>query len=162
MGSTTSGSKMYPIRRFRTLESNIKVTSTAICGSDLHLYDGLLQTMEGGDILGHEFMGEVVDLGPEVRNLQVGDRVAVPFVIACGHCLFRSQQLYSACDTSNPNPDITEMLYGAKGAGMFGYSHMYGGFAGGQAHSLPWRWHDASDSSGPSLVWSPQRALSLI
>lgn len=111
----------------------VRITSTAICGSDLHLYDGVVQTMEKGDILGHEFMGEIVELGPEVTNLKVGDRVVVPFTIACGSCLFCKQTLFAACDVSNPNPEMTEKLYGARGAGMFGYSHMYGGFAGGQA-----------------------------
>jgi threonine dehydrogenase-like Zn-dependent dehydrogenase len=111
----------------------VKITSTAICGSDLHLYDGLVQTMEAGDIMGHEFMGEIVALGAEVTNLAIGDRVIVPFNIACGQCLFCKQTLYSACDVSNPNPEMTEKLYGAKAAGMFGYSHMFGGYAGGQA-----------------------------
>ncbi len=111
----------------------VRITSTAICGSDIHLYDGLIQTMESGDVLGHEFMGEVVALGAEVTNLAIGDRVIVPFTISCGQCLFCKQSLFSACDVSNPNPEPTEKLYGARAAGMFGYSHMYGGFAGGQA-----------------------------
>ena len=111
----------------------VRITSTAICGSDLHLYDGLVQTMESGDIMGHEFMGEIVALGAEVTNLKIGDRVIVPFNIACGQCLFCKQTLFSACDESNPNPEMTEKIYGAKAAGMFGYSHMFGGFAGGQA-----------------------------
>ena len=111
----------------------VRITSTAICGSDLHLYDGVVQTMEPGDILGHEFMGEVVALGSEVTNLFLGDRVIVPFTIACGECLFCKQTLFAACDVSNPNPELTEKLYGARGAGMFGYSHMFGGFADGQA-----------------------------
>jgi len=114
----------------------IKVTSTAICGSDLHLYDGLIQTMKQGDILGHEPMGEVVEVGPEVTNLQVGDRVVVPFTIACGECFFCKKTLYSACDNSNPNYEIGEKLYGAAPAGLFGYSHMMGGYAGGQAQYL--------------------------
>nr|MDQ2730439.1 glutathione-dependent formaldehyde dehydrogenase [Armatimonadota bacterium] len=111
----------------------VKITSTAICGSDLHLYDGLIQTMERGDILGHEFMGEVVELGSEVHNLKIGDRVAVPFTISCGSCLFCKKELYSLCDNSNPNHEIPEKLYGASPAGLFGYSHMLGGYAGGQA-----------------------------
>lgn len=114
----------------------VKVTSTAICGSDLHLYDGLVQTLEYGDILGHEPMGEVIALGSEVSNLQIGDRVVVPFVIACGHCLFCKSSKFSLCDDSNPNAEITEKLYGAAPAGLFGFSHMYGGFAGGQAEYL--------------------------
>ena len=111
----------------------VKITSTAICGSDVHIYDGMIPTMEKGDILGHEFMGEIVTLGSGVTNLAVGDRVVVPFDIACGDCLFCRQSLYSACDVSNPNPGISEKLYGARGGGMFGYSHMYGGYPGGQA-----------------------------
>ena len=111
----------------------IKITSTAICGSDLHLYDGLVQTMEDGDILGHEFMGEVVEIGPEVKTLKIGDRVVVPFTISCGHCFFCERDLFGLCDESNPNGEITEDLYGAPAGGIYGYSHMYGGFAGGQA-----------------------------
>ncbi len=114
----------------------IKVTSTAICGSDLHLYDGLIQTMKEGDILGHEPMGEVVEVGPEVTNLRVGDRVVVPFTISCGECFFCKKTLYSACDNSNPNAEIGEKVYGAASAGLFGYSHMMGGYAGGQAQYL--------------------------
>ena len=111
----------------------VKITSTAICGSDLHLYDGLVQTMESGDILGHEFMGEIVALGAEVTNLKIGDRVVVPFTISCGQCLFCQQTLFGLCDESNPNGELTEKLYGAPAGGIYGYSHMYGGFAGGQA-----------------------------
>lgn len=111
----------------------IKITTTAICGSDLHLYDGLIQTMESGDILGHEFMGEVVAAGKDVTNLKEGDRIVVPFNIACGHCWFCKQSLFSACDESNPNGEISDKLYGHPAAAMFGYSHMFGGFAGGQA-----------------------------
>jgi threonine dehydrogenase-like Zn-dependent dehydrogenase len=111
----------------------IKITSTAICGSDLHLYDGFIPTMEPGDILGHEFMGEVVELGSEVRNVQVGDRVVVPFTISCGNCFFCNRDLWSLCDNSNPNGWIAEKMYGHSPAGLFGYSHMLGGYAGGQA-----------------------------
>ena len=111
----------------------IRVTSTAICGSDLHLYDGYIPTMEKGDILGHEFMGEVVEVGPEVDNLVVGDRVVVPFPIACGRCWACEHQLYSVCENSNPNADMAEKLLGHSPAGIFGYSHMLGGYAGGQA-----------------------------
>jgi len=111
----------------------LRITATAICGSDLHLYDGYIPTLMPGDILGHEFMGEVVELGREVTNLKVGDKVVVPFTIACGHCFFCEHQLYSACDNSNPNASIPEKLYGYTGAGLFGFSHMYGGYAGGQA-----------------------------
>ena len=111
----------------------IKVTTTAICGSDLHLYDGYIPTMEKGDILGHEFMGEVVEVGSAVRNLKPGDRVVVPFTIACGKCFFCKQQQWSACDNTNPNAGMAETLYGYSGSGLFGYSHMMGGYAGGQA-----------------------------
>jgi threonine dehydrogenase-like Zn-dependent dehydrogenase len=111
----------------------IKITTTAICGSDLHLYDGVIPTMEAGDIIGHEFMGEVVELGPEVKNLKKGDRVVVPFTIACGSCFFCNRQLWSLCDNSNPNAEIAEQLYGQSPSGLFGYSHMLGGYAGGQA-----------------------------
>jgi threonine dehydrogenase-like Zn-dependent dehydrogenase len=111
----------------------VKITSTAICGSDLHIYDGFIPTMEKGDILGHEFMGEVVDLGSEVHNLNIGDRVVVPFPIACGKCYFCQRQLYSLCDNSNPNARVAEAIWGHSPAGIFGYSHMLGGFAGGQA-----------------------------
>ena len=111
----------------------IKITSTAICGSDLHLYDGVIPTMEQGDILGHEFMGEVVELGHSVRNLSIGDKVVVPFTISCGSCFFCSRQMTSLCDNSNPNTMLAEKVYGKSPAGLFGYSHMLGGYAGGQA-----------------------------
>jgi len=111
----------------------IKVSSTAICGSDLHLYNGVVPTMEQGDILGHEFMGEVVETGSAVRKLKVGDRVVVPFPIACGRCFFCEQQLYSVCENSNPNAYMAEKMWGHTGAGIFGYSHLTGGYAGGQA-----------------------------
>src|SRR5688572_12019980 len=111
----------------------VKVTLTAICGSDLHLYDGFIPSMEPGDILGHEFMGEVVEVGADVKNLTVGDRVVVPFTISCGRCFFCERTLWSLCDNSNPNAAAAEKLYGASGAGLFGFSHLYGGYAGGQA-----------------------------
>jgi threonine dehydrogenase-like Zn-dependent dehydrogenase len=111
----------------------LKITSTAICGSDLHLYDGYVPTMEKGDILGHEFMGEVVELGSGVKNLKKGDRVVVPFTIACGNCFFCKRDVWSACDNSNPNAATTATLYGFSGSGLFGYSHMMGGYSGGQA-----------------------------
>ncbi|HEX2452879.1 MAG TPA: zinc-dependent alcohol dehydrogenase [Vicinamibacterales bacterium] len=111
----------------------VKITLTAICGSDLHLYDGFIPTMKRGDILGHEFMGEVVDVGPQNTRLQVGDRVVVPFTIACGRCFFCERDLWSACDNSNPNAWMAEKLYGFSPSGLFGYSHMLGGYAGGQA-----------------------------
>lgn len=111
----------------------IRVTSTAICGSDLHLFDGMIPTMRKGDVLGHEFMGEVVELGPAVKNLQLGDRVVVPFPIACGGCYFCARELWSLCDNSNPNAVLAEQLWGQSPAGLFGYSHLVGGYAGGQA-----------------------------
>jgi len=111
----------------------VKITSTAICGSDLHLYNGFVPTMEKGDILGHEFMGEVVEIGSEVKKLRVGDRVVVAFPISCGSCLFCQKELYSLCENSNPNAWMAEKMFGHSPAGIFGYSHLTGGFAGGQA-----------------------------
>ena len=111
----------------------IKVTRTAICGSDLHLFDGFIPTMEEGDILGHEFMGIVEEVGPAVDNLKRGDRVVVPFTIACGQCFFCKKKLWAACDNTNPNAHLLEAAYGHSGSGLFGYSHMMGGYAGGQA-----------------------------
>ena len=111
----------------------VRVTSTAICGSDLHLYNGFNLTMEPGDILGHEFMGEVVEVGRDVRRVRVGDRVVVPFPISCGRCEKCRRGLYSTCENSNPNAWMAEKLLGHSSAGMFGYSHLTGGFAGGQA-----------------------------
>jgi threonine dehydrogenase-like Zn-dependent dehydrogenase len=110
----------------------IRVTSTAICGSDLHLYGGLIPSMKKGDVLGHEFMGEVIEVGHE-NGLKRGDRVVVPFAIACGQCWFCTNSLTSLCDNSNPNAAIADGLYGFSGSALFGYSHIYGGFAGGQA-----------------------------
>ncbi len=111
----------------------VRITSTAICGSDLHLYNGFVPTMESGDVMGHEFMGEVVEVGSEVKNLRRGDRVVVPFPIACGACFFCKQGLFAACENSNPNAWMAEKLWGHHIAGVFGYSHLTGGFAGGQA-----------------------------
>jgi threonine dehydrogenase-like Zn-dependent dehydrogenase len=111
----------------------VKVSSTAICGSDLHLYDGYIPAMFRGDILGHEFMGEVVEVGPGVTNLRAGDRVVVPFPIACGACFFCERELFSLCENSNPNAPLAEKMWGHSPAGIFGYSHILGGYAGGQA-----------------------------
>jgi threonine dehydrogenase-like Zn-dependent dehydrogenase len=111
----------------------VRITSTAICGSDLHLYDGYIPTMKRGDILGHEFMGEVVETGRDVENLNVGDRVVVPFPIACGRCWSCRHELYSLCENSNPNAGLAEKMFGQPTAGIFGYSHLTGGYAGGQA-----------------------------
>ncbi|MFO0573635.1 MAG: zinc-dependent alcohol dehydrogenase [Polyangia bacterium] len=111
----------------------LRVTATAICGSDLHLYSGLIPSTKRGDILGHEFMGEVVETGAAVSRIRVGDRVVIPFNIACGRCGFCQQTLYSLCDDSNPNAEAAEKAYGSSPAGLFGYSHLFGGYAGGQA-----------------------------
>lgn len=129
----------------------IKITTTAICGSDLHLYDGYIPTMEKGDILGHEFMGEVVEVGHGVKNLKPGDRVVVPFTIACGKCLYCEDKLWSLCDNSNPNAWIAEKAYGFSASGLFGYSHMYGGYAGGQAEYVRVPYAD----TGPIKIESP-------
>ena len=111
----------------------IRITATAICGSDLHLYDGYVPTMEKGDILGHEFMGEVVEVGSGIKNLKPGDRVVVPFPIACGNCFFCKRGLFACCENSNPNAMLAEKMWGHSGCGIYGYSHLTGGYAGGQA-----------------------------
>ena len=112
----------------------LKITATAICGSDLHLYRGKVPGMKSGDILGHEFMGVVAETGPAVTRLAPGDRVVVPFVIACGDCFFCQQRLYSACETTNPSRGaILDKKQLRSGAAMFGYTHLYGGVPGGQA-----------------------------
>ncbi|MBC7853251.1 MAG: glutathione-dependent formaldehyde dehydrogenase [Pirellulaceae bacterium] len=114
----------------------VKITASGICGSDLHLFDGFMPTMEKGDILGHEPMGVVVEVGNAIANLKKGDRVVVPFTIACGSCYFCKKTLFSCCDTSNPNAEIAKKAMGHSPAGLFGFSHMLGGFAGGQAEYL--------------------------
>ncbi|WP_115864586.1 zinc-dependent alcohol dehydrogenase [Halorussus litoreus] len=114
----------------------VEITATAICGSDLHLYDGYVPTMREGDVLGHEPMGEVVETGSAVETLEAGDRVVVPFTISCGSCWFCEEDLYSLCDNSNPNAEIARKMMGQSPAGLFGYSHMLGGYAGGQAEYL--------------------------
>lgn len=114
----------------------IKVTTSAICGSDLHLYNGFIPTMEKGDIMGHETMGEVMEVGSMVTNTKVGDKIVISFDIGCGHCNHCLDQEFSACDNTNPNFIIPEKLYGYSGSGIFGYSHMYGGYAGGQAEFI--------------------------
>lgn len=111
----------------------LKVTATTICGSDLHIYDGYIPSMQPGDIIGHEFMGEVVETGSEVKKLRRGDRVVVSSIIGCGHCFFCQQQLWSLCDNSNPNGWMQEPLFGFGTSGIFGYSHLFGGYAGAQA-----------------------------
>ncbi|MGV3485251.1 MAG: zinc-dependent alcohol dehydrogenase [Planctomycetaceae bacterium] len=114
----------------------IKITATAICGSDLHLYDGFMPTMQAGDVIGHEPMGVVVEVGNAVKKLKKGDRIVVPFTISCGTCWFCERELFSLCDTSNPNAEIARKAMGQSPAALFGYSHMLGGFAGGQAEYL--------------------------
>ena len=114
----------------------VRITSTAICGSDLHLYDGFMPTMEKGDVLGHEPMGIVEEVGSTVTKLKKGDRVVIPFTISCGKCWFCEQTLFSLCDTTNPNHKIAEEAMGHSPAGLFGFSHMLGGYAGGQAEYL--------------------------
>ena len=114
----------------------IKITKTAICGSDLHLYNGYIPSMQEGDILGHEFMGEVVETGSAVSNLKQGDKVVVPFTISCGKCFFCEHEMFSVCDNSNPKPEGQETAYGFAGSGLFGFSHLMGGFAGGQLGAL--------------------------
>jgi threonine dehydrogenase-like Zn-dependent dehydrogenase len=114
----------------------IEITSTAICGSDLHIYDGFVPTMKQGDVLGHEPMGVVVEVGNAVRKLKKGDRVVVPFTISCGECFFCKKTLYSLCDNTNPNHEMAEKMMGHSPAGLFGYSHMMGGYPGGQAQYL--------------------------
>ena len=111
----------------------IKITSTAICGSDLHLFNGFQPTMEKGDQLGHENMGEVVEVGSGISTLKVGDRVVVPFTICCGECFFCQKGLFACCDRTNPNAEMAKAAMGQSPAGLFGFSHMMGGYAGGQA-----------------------------
>lgn len=138
----------------------VKVTSTAICGSDLHLYNGFVQPMMKGDVLGHEFMGEVVEVGPNVRNLSVGDRVVVPFAIACGQCWQCQHDNWSLCENSNPNAALAEKMLGHAAAGAFGYSHLTGGFAGGQAEYARVPFADI----GPLKIengWSDEQVLFL-
>jgi len=138
----------------------IKTSLTAICGSDLHLYHGVIPTMEAGDILGHEFMGEVVEVGTEVPNLKKGDRVVVPFCIACGNCFFCQNEMTSLCDNSNPNASMAEKVYGSSSAGLFGYSHLFGGYAGGQAQYVRVPFADVGPMKIPDNV-SDEQALFL-
>src|SRR2546426_2598664 len=130
----------------------IKVTLSAICGSDVHLYNGYIPTKHEGDILGHECMGEVVEVGSAVPNLRSGDRVVVPFTIACGQCFFWQRELWSLCDNSNPNAWMAEKAYGYSGSGLFGYSHMYGGDAGGQAENIRLPFSDAGPVQIPARL----------
>ncbi|MGC4880243.1 zinc-dependent alcohol dehydrogenase [Micromonospora sp. DT43] len=137
----------------------VKISTTAICGSDLHLYHGYIPAMRKGDILGHEFMGEVVEVGPQVRNLKPGDRVVVPFPIACGHCSSCQRGLYSVCENSNPNAGIAEKVMGHSPAGIFGYSHLLGGYAGGQAEYARVPFADVGPLKVPDDVPDDQAVL---
>jgi threonine dehydrogenase-like Zn-dependent dehydrogenase len=134
----------------------IKVTACAICGSDLHLLDGIMPTMEKGDVLGHETMGEVVEVGAENKKLKVGERVVVPFTISCGECFFCKRGFYSGCEKSNPNAKVAEKMWGHSPAGLFGYSHMLGGYAGGQAEYLRVPFADAGPLKVPSHLTDEQ------
>ena len=134
----------------------VKITSTAICGSDLHLLDGYIPTMRSGDVLGHEFMGEVVEIGSEVTQVKPGDRVVVPFTISCGQCFFCRRGLYSACDNSNPNAWMPEAAYGTSSCGIYGYSHMLGGYAGGQAEYARVPFADVDTLRVPSTLTDEQ------
>ena len=134
----------------------LRVTTTCICGSDLHLYDGYIPTMQGGDVLGHEFMGVIEDVGKGVTNLKKGDRVVVPFTIACGGCWFCKQQLWSCCDNSNPNSVVAENAYGFSPSGLFGFSHMMGGYAGGQAEAVRIPFADVGPMKVPDALTDEQ------
>src|SRR5206468_12055756 len=114
-------------RILNSRDAVVRITATAICGSDLHIYNGFIPGMKQGDILGHEFMGEVVEIGSDVKRLKVGDRVVVPFTICCGQCFYCKSELWSLCDNTNPNATVLRKLYGYSGGGLFGYSHLYGG-----------------------------------
>ena len=134
----------------------IKITACAICGSDLHLLDGYQPTMESGDILGHENMGEVIELGSEVTNLKIGDRVVVPFTISCGQCWFCQKGLFSCCDRTNPNAEMAAKAMGQSPAGLFGFSHMLGGYSGGQAEYLRVPMADVGPIKVPDSVTDEQ------
>ena len=136
-------------RILQPTDAVVQITSTAICGSDLHLLNGYVPTMMRGDILGHEFMGEVVETGSEVRTLAVGDRVVVPFPIACGACWSCRNELYSLCENSNPNATMAEKLWGHSTAGIYGYSHLTGGYPGGQAQLARVPWADVNPLKVP-------------
>jgi threonine dehydrogenase-like Zn-dependent dehydrogenase len=139
----------------------VRITSTCICGSDLHLYNGFVPTMEAGDIMGHEFMGEVVEVGKGIGadKLKIGDRVVVPFTIACGRCFFCQRQLWSLCENSNPNYWIAEQMMGYSPSGLFGYTHMMGGYAGGQAQYARVPFADIGPLRIPSEIADDQVVL---
>jgi threonine dehydrogenase-like Zn-dependent dehydrogenase len=134
----------------------IKVTGCAICGSDLHIYDGLIPTMERGDVLGHETMGEVVEVGSENRKLKKGDRVVVPFTVACGECFFCQRGYFSGCERSNPNAEKAAKMWGHSPAGLFGYSHLLGGIPGGQAEYLRVPFADVGPIKVPNALTDEQ------
>jgi len=134
----------------------LKISSTAICGSDLHLYDGYMPTMESGDILGHEFMGEVVEVGADVKKLKVGDRVVVPFTMACGNCFFCERTMTSLCDRSNRNAAVAREVMGQSPSGLFGYSHMLGGYPGGQAEYVRVPFADVGPIKVPASLTDEQ------
>ena len=153
----TSASTPFPIPRSNIpRDAIIKITACAICGSDLHLLDGYQPTMESGDILGHENMGEVIELGSEVTNLRIGDRVVVPFTISCGQCWFCKKGLFSCCDTTNPNAEMAIKAMGHSPAGLFGFSHMLGGYSGGQAEYLRVPMADVGPIKVPDSVTDEQ------
>ncbi len=159
MGRNTVAVEEVPDPRIvNSRDAIVRITSTAICGSDLHLYDGYIPTMRKGDILGHEFMGEVVEVGRAVRHRRVGDRVVVASFVACGSCWYCKQELYSLCDNGNPNPGITEGLWGQSPGGCFGYSHAMGGFAGSHAEYIRVPYADVGSFVIPDEV-SDERAL---
>jgi threonine dehydrogenase-like Zn-dependent dehydrogenase len=130
----------------------LKVTATSICGSDLHIYDGYIPSMLPGDIIGHEFMGEVVEVGREVKKLQVGDRVVVSSIIGCGQCRYCGNQQWSLCDNSNPSTGLQEKVFGYGTAGIFGYSHLFGGYAGAQAEYVRVPFADYGASKVPAGI----------
>ena len=153
MGKTDVSVETVPDPRIlNPRDAILRVTSTAICGSDLHLYGGFIPTMKKGDILGHEFMGEVVEVGPGQNELQVGDRVLIPFPISCGNCYFCRRGLTSLCDNSNPKARIAEKLMQYSPAGLYGYTHMLGGYAGGQAEYVRVPYADANAEIGRAHV----------
>ncbi|MDB5380034.1 MAG: Alcohol dehydrogenase superfamily, zinc-containing [Rubritepida sp.] len=134
----------------------IKVTACAICGSDLHIFNGVMPGMKRGDVLGHETMGEVVEVGAENKALKVGDRVVVPFTISCGECFFCQRGFYSGCERSNPNAETAAKLWGHSPAGLFGYTHLLGGYAGGQAEYLRVPYADIGPIKVPSHLTDEQ------
>ncbi|MFB9868700.1 zinc-dependent alcohol dehydrogenase [Vreelandella sulfidaeris] len=134
----------------------INVSSCAICGSDLHLYDHFMPGMESGDVVGHEFMGEVMEVGSEAKNLKIGDRVVVPFTIFCGECEQCKRGNYSVCERSNRNKDLADKVFGHGGAGLFGYSHLTGGYAGGQAEFVRVPFADTTHIKVPSTLTDEQ------